>query len=239
MNLLSPFAAVSLVFSTVFLAAAQPAPCGDGVPCGEAVAPVYYQYEPVQPSWVFAPSTYTHDPYTGARVAQYQRLPAIQPLDDPRMVTSRYRRVTTNLRGSDGSLDSTYEVQNWGNGRGGLDAEWERFHNAWRDSYLTGGFYNQNPGFVGGNPGWGWGGQPWSGYPGGYPNGGYGMPGYGNGGWLPNQGFPPNQGQPGQGFPPGHGQSPHSGPWNDHWPHGQSGQGKARGEHHDSGQHDD
>ncbi len=96
------------------------------------------------PSWVFARSTYTHDPATGARVAQYQRVSPIEDLDDPRMVTSRYRRIRTTLRGADGSVDSTYEVQNFGNGRGGLDAEWERFHDAWRQSLLTGSYYYQN-----------------------------------------------------------------------------------------------
>ena len=81
--------------------------------------------------------------YTGARVAQYQRLPAIEPLEDERLVTSRYHRTQTNLRGTNGSSETYYEVQAWGNGRGGIDAEWERFHNAWKESYLQGGFYNQ------------------------------------------------------------------------------------------------
>ncbi|HVT26510.1 MAG TPA: hypothetical protein VHE81_00695, partial [Lacipirellulaceae bacterium] len=56
-----------------------------------------------RPSWVFMRSTYTHDPLTGARVAQYQRLPAIEPLEDERLVTSRYHRTQTNLRGTSGS----------------------------------------------------------------------------------------------------------------------------------------
>ena len=127
-------------------------------------------------SWVFRRSTYTHDPYTGARVAQYQRLPAIEPLEDERLVTSRYHRTQTNLRGTDGSSESYYDVQAWGNGRGGIDAEWERFHNAWKESYLQGGFYNQQ------GPGYG------NGYPGQFGNGGYGGPGYGYG--YPGNGFP-------------------------------------------------
>ena len=97
-----------------------------------------------QPSWIFRRSTYTHDPETGARVAQYMRTPPVEPLDDERIVTSRYRRSRTNLRGTDGSIDTYYEVQAWGNGRGGIDAEWERFHDAWKESYLQNGFYNQN-----------------------------------------------------------------------------------------------
>jgi hypothetical protein len=135
------------------------------------------------PSWVFAPSTFTHDPATGARVAQYERTPPIEPLDDPRLVTSRYRRIRTNIRGADGSVDSQYEVQSWGNGRGGIDAEWERFHNAWQNSYLSGSGYNTSgygpsgygpsgygPGYYGGAPG---------GYPQPYPA--YGYPAYGSG----------------------------------------------------------
>lgn len=213
MNASSPLALLAILFSAVSVAWAQPAPCDVDV---YAV----YQREPVRPSWVFNRSTYTHDPFTGARVAQYQRLPAIEPLDDPRMITSRYRRVRTNLRGTDGSIDSTYETQSWGNGRGGLDAEWERFHDAWKESYLTGGFYNQqNPGFGGGFPGWGWG----NGFPqGGFPNGGFPNGGFPNGGWAPNQGFPP-----GQGFPHGNGQSPHGGPWQDNWPQWNGGQGNG------------
>jgi hypothetical protein len=140
-------------------------------------------YEREAPSWVFRRSTYSHDPYTGARVAQYMRTPPVEPLDDPRMVTSRYRRSRTNLRGNDGSFDTYYEVQAWGNGRGGIDAEWERFHDAWKESYLSGGFHNQGTGFApwGFSPGWG------------------GFPGFG---FSPEFGFPPWQGFPQQG---GHG----------------------------------
>jgi hypothetical protein len=133
--------------------------------------------EPQEPSWVFAPSTFTHDPATGARVAQYMRKPPIEPLPDQRAVTSRYRRTRTNLRGTAGSYETDYQVQAWGNGRGGIDAEWERFHDAWKESYLTGSYY-QGPGY-----GAGYGGYP--AYGGGYP--GYGGPGYG----YPGNGFPP------------------------------------------------
>jgi hypothetical protein len=130
------------------------------------------------PSWIFRRGTYTHDPETGARVAQYQRLPSIEPLNDERLVTSRYHRTRTNLRGTGGSQESYYEVQSWGNGRGGLDAEWERFHDAWKESYLQGGFYNQGPGFGNGYPG-----QFGNGYPGyGFPGAGYGVPSWGTGG---------------------------------------------------------
>ena len=38
-------------------------------------------------------------------------------------------------------MDTTYQVQAWGNGRGGIDAEWERFHDAWRNSFTVGSFF--------------------------------------------------------------------------------------------------
>jgi hypothetical protein len=154
----------------------QAAPCAPETPCGGLVA--YPENE--EPSWIFAQSTYTHDPVSGARVAQYMRKPPVEPLEDERLVTSRYRRSRTNLRGADGSIDSYYEVQAWGNGRGGIDAEWERFHDAWKESYLQNGFYNQGPGF--GSP-WGYG-APGFGH--GFPGYGYGYPG--NGGYFPPYG---------------------------------------------------
>jgi hypothetical protein len=155
-----------------------------------------------QPSWIFAHSTYTHDPYSGARVAQYMRTPPVEPLDDERNFTSRYRRSRTNLRGNDGSVDTYYEVQQWGNGRGGLDAEWERFHQAWKESILSGGYYNQSPGY-----------GPWGGSGGyGFGNPGFGFPGYG---YPPgyHHGGPPYGGWQGQhgggGHDGGHGHGPH------------------------------
>jgi len=184
-------------------------------PCARCTAPAGLCVEQTcsdddeQPSWIFHRSTYTHDPYTGARVAQYQRLPAIEPLEDERLVTSRYHRVQTNLRGTGGSSESYYDVQSWGNGRGGIDAEWERFHNAWKESYLQGGFYNQQPAY--GN-----------GYPGQFGNGGFGGPGYGYG--YPAYGFP------GNGFP-GIG---NGGPWG-HQGAGWNGNGHG---HHGNGGHD-
>jgi hypothetical protein len=142
-------------------------------PC--AICPVD---ETVTPSWVFRRSTYSHDPYAGARVAQYMRTPPVEPLDDPRMVTSRYRRSRTNLRGTNGSFDTYYEVQAWGNGRGGIDAEWERFHDAWKESYLSGGFYNQGPGTSPWGLGPGFGGFPGVGVPGWGVTPGFGFPGW-------------------------------------------------------------
>jgi hypothetical protein len=177
-----------LLASFASITAASEAPCAR---CSAAVRPraqqVCYSDDEDQASWIFARSHYTHDPNTGARVAQYQRLPIIEPLEDERLVTSRYHRIQTNLRGTNGSIEQYYDVQAWGNGRGGIDAEWERFHNAWKESYLQGSFYNQQgPGFNNGYPGqFGFNGYgPGFGY--GYGNG---FPGIGNGGpFMGNQG---------------------------------------------------
>jgi hypothetical protein len=144
------------------------------------------------PSWIFAPGTYTHDPMTGARVAQYDRIAPVEPLPDERNVTSGYRRTRTNIRGIDGTLDTSYQVQSWGNGRGGLDAEWERVNDAWKEAYITGGSYSTQYGPYGNGYGYG------QGYGYGYGNQGYG-PGWGNGGWGPGNGGP------GWGNGPGHG----------------------------------
>ncbi len=98
-------------------------------------------------SWIFHRSRYSHDPESGARVAQYSRGPAIEALPDQRDVTSGYFRSRSVLRGPNGSADTYYRVQSYGNGRGGLDAEWERFHDAWRGSTIAGGrFYGNSYG---------------------------------------------------------------------------------------------
>jgi hypothetical protein len=187
--------ATACIFALVFGTALVAAPCAPNVP---RVAVAYPYPENEEPSWIFRSSTYTHDPYTGARVAQYMRTPPVEPLEDERAVTSRYRRTRTNLRGADGSFDTYYEVQAWGNGRGGIDAEWERFHNAWKESYLQNGYYNQTP--VWGGPWnqhgkWHQGG-PWNhsgpGY--GNPGGGYPGGGWGGGGWGQGGNYSPHYG---------------------------------------------
>jgi hypothetical protein len=198
MNAFSRFGWFAVALNFVNVAIACDAPCAS-CPQPAPTQPACV-IEETQPSWIFRRSTYTHDPVTGARVAQYMRTPPVEPLDDERNVTSRYRRIQTNLRGTDGSNDSTYEVQAWGNGRGGIDAEWERFHNAWKESYLQNGYFNQSPGFGGGNQGpWG-NGNGWNGNgPGGGWGGGWGGGGnWGPGNWGPQQGPWQNNGGPGQ-----------------------------------------
>jgi hypothetical protein len=158
------------------------------------VAPVSYEEFDHSPahSWVFKRSTYTNDPETGARVGQYARIEPVEALDDQRLVTSSYRRMRSENRGRDGSMDNTYVVQAWGNGGGGIDAEWQMFNDVWKESILSGSFYNgeQAAGPWGdrGNNGWngGWGDGGWNnGWNGGGWNGGgpgWGSPGWG-GGW--------------------------------------------------------
>lgn len=137
-------------------------------------------------SWLFAPSRYTHDPESGVRVAQYEEKAPVEPLPDQRAITSGYARKRSVLRGPDGNISTYYQVQNYGNGRGGMDAEWERFHDAWRGSTIAGGQFGVFPGY---GYGGGFGGFP--GY--GHPGDGY-APGYGFGnGFGPRRGF----GQPG------------------------------------------
>ncbi|BBO35081.1 hypothetical protein [Lacipirellula parvula] len=160
---------------------------------------------PAQDSWIFMPSRFTHDPATGARVAQYAMKPPIEPLGDPRQVTSGYSRNRIILRGGDGSVDTIYRVTSFGNGRGGMDAEWERFHDAWRGSTIAGG---QSQMYIPGYGGWFGGGGGYRGA-GGYGGGGYGGGGYGpggGGGYGPGGGgVPPWAGPGGAGYGYGYG----------------------------------
>ena len=124
-------------------------------------------------SWVFRRSTYTNDPETGARVGQYARKDPVEPLDDQRLVTSSYRRMRSENRGRDGSMDTTYVVQGWGTGGGELGAKWQMFNDVWKESILSGSFFNGEQAFGpwgsgcwdagnnwGGNPNWGGGWGP-------------------------------------------------------------------------------
>ena len=97
-------------------------------------------------SWVFRRSTYTNDPITGARVGQLRKDP-VEPLDDQRLVTSSYRRMRSENRGRDGSIDTTYVVQGWGDGGGELGAQWQMFNDVWKEAILSGSFYNNQQAF--------------------------------------------------------------------------------------------
>jgi len=224
----STFVVGALVINT-FLASHAVA---DAVCCANTAPPTYVlvtesiDETPKEPSWIFAPSTFTHDPTTGARVAQYERKPPVEPLEDERNITSRYRRTRTGLRGTDGSYDVYYQVQSWGNDRGGLDSEWERFHDAWKESELSGGYYN-GPAYGGG----GWGGNG-----GGWNNGGWNNGGWNGGGW--NNGGNWNNGGGWGGPGPGNGGwngPPNGGGWNGNGPNN----GPPGNWHHNQSHHDD
>jgi hypothetical protein len=67
-------------------------------------------------SWLFRPSTYSHDPLSGYRVAQYRPEKPAEPLYDDTYLQSGYRHVRAGLRGADGSHDYLHVVQTWGAG---------------------------------------------------------------------------------------------------------------------------
>ncbi len=139
--------------------------------CGGYVIASAAPFVPQADSWIFAKGRYTHDPATGARVAQYDEIEPVEPLPDQRLISSGYSRSRTVLRGADGSADSYYRVQSYGNGRGGMDAEWERFHDAWRGSTVAGGAFAGAAPFGFGGFGFGpyGGGGNGPGFPGGHP----------------------------------------------------------------------
>jgi hypothetical protein len=162
----------------------MPAPVAESAPIDSPQAKL---------SWVFKRSTFTNDPITGARVGQYARKDPVEPLDDQRLVTSSYRRMRSENRGRDGSIDTTYVVQGWGDGGGELGAQWQMFNDVWKEAILSGSFYNGQQaagpwgsgrwGGNGGQGGWnggGWNGGGWNGGP---WNGGWNGGGWQGGNW--------------------------------------------------------
>lgn len=176
MNARIPSFVWRLIFAAALVAVFLASRSRAGDCCGAYVVAYAAPYVPQGDSWVFARGRYTHDPATGARVSQYEPIAPVEPLPDQRLVSSGYSRQRTVLRGADGSTDTYYRVQSYGNGSGGLDAEWERFHDAWRGSTVAGGsFSGVAPyGYGGFGP---WGGGAWGTWP------------PGNRGWGDN--FPP------------------------------------------------
>jgi hypothetical protein len=66
-------------------------------------------------SWIFRPSSYTHDPVTGDRVTQYARPKPAFVRVDPTYEQSAYRHNRSAIRG-DGSADRLHIVETWGEG---------------------------------------------------------------------------------------------------------------------------
>lgn len=136
--------------------------------------------------WVFAPSHFTHNPYTGSRVTQYAQPAPVEPLPDPRNTVSRYWRTRTNLRGVDGSVDTVYDVRSFGTAQGAFDAQRERGFDASLETLDALRPFRHNPYlFFGGLQGFGYG----------FP--GYSGPTPGAGGGTPQQ-FAPQQFAPQQ-----------------------------------------
>jgi hypothetical protein len=139
-------------------------------------------------TWIFAPSRYSHSRETGNRVVQHSPEPAPAALPETAPITSGYRKTRINMRGAGGSIDTYYRVQNFSAPVGGIDAQWERFDDAWRGAILQGGSYSSYPSYgYGGGPGYG---GPYGGGP------GYGVPSYG-----PGPGYGGPYGGPGYGGP--------------------------------------
>ena len=183
-------------------------------------------------SWMFEPSTYSHDPQTGERVEQYVAKPPVYGPSDPTYEQSAYIHKRTALRGVGGSVERRHYVETWGAG----DAirpygEWQRPFRAGATPYGPWGNANgpwttpfdswNNPYGLGKLPTPPW--SPWSPlYPGaGYPGDGYPGGNYPGGGYPPHGGGPiavpyggqgVPMGQPGAGAPAGpggmHGQGP-------------------------------
>lgn len=78
-------------------------------------------------SWIFQPSTYSHDPETGERVAQHTpETPAYAP-SDPTYEQSAYIHKRTAIYGAPGSIERRHYVETWGEGESIRPyGEWQR-----------------------------------------------------------------------------------------------------------------
>jgi hypothetical protein len=63
--------------------------------------------------WILAPSTYTHDPQTGARVSQYAPIPPVHVQTRADYLKSGYRHNRSSIFSGDGS-DNQHIVEQWG-----------------------------------------------------------------------------------------------------------------------------
>ena len=169
--------------------------------------------------WIFIPSKYSHDPFTGRRVNQYAPKRPAYANADPNYMRSGYSHKRVTLRGADGSVDRLHLVETWGAGESIRPyGEWQFPYRAGATPYGPWG----NPSGPWTSPFGSWGNPyglgklphpPWphySGYP--YRGGGYG-PGYGPGG--PGHGGGPHPSPHGGGHAPGgpgHGGGPHPSP---------------------------
>jgi hypothetical protein len=63
--------------------------------------------------WILAPSTYTHDPQTGARVSQYAPVPPVYVQTRGDYLKSGYRHNRSSILSGDGA-DNQHIVEQWG-----------------------------------------------------------------------------------------------------------------------------
>jgi len=68
-----------------------------------------------QSSWIFRPSYFSHEPYTGQRVVQYAAPVAPYYRHDATYMQSGYRHSRSSIRVGEGS-DHTHVVETWGAG---------------------------------------------------------------------------------------------------------------------------
>jgi hypothetical protein len=65
--------------------------------------------------WILAPSTYTHDPQTGERIAQFAPVPPVYlRAGRPDYVESGYRHRQSVIRDRRGGADRLHITQEWG-----------------------------------------------------------------------------------------------------------------------------
>lgn len=65
--------------------------------------------------WILAPSTFTHDPQTGERIAQFAPIPPVyMRAGRPDYVESGYRHRQSVIRDRRGSADRLHITQEWG-----------------------------------------------------------------------------------------------------------------------------
>jgi hypothetical protein len=144
--------------------------------------------------WIFAPSTYSHDPESGQRIAQYAPIPPVYTAPRSGYVESGYRHFRSSIRGAYGSADHLHLVEEWGRP--------VRPYGEWQYPYRPGsvpyslwgppyaGMYNNWWGYPWWGPFRGGAGPGGSGGGPGGPGGGPGSPGGGFPGWPGGPGGP-------------------------------------------------
>jgi len=63
--------------------------------------------------WITAPSYFTHDPQSGARVTQYQQIGPVYTIAQPDYTRSVYRQTRSSIQVA-GSADHMHVVEQWG-----------------------------------------------------------------------------------------------------------------------------